>query len=86
MIQGWVRGVMLLQQQVTGLNVLCAAAFSSPKMFTLFICGVLQVADRLEAAVNKALDSGYRTKDLYTEGTQLVKCSEMGALLEGYVA
>jgi 3-isopropylmalate dehydrogenase len=49
-------------------------------------CVALQVADRLEAAVNKALDGGYRTKDLHTEGTQLVKCSEMGALLEGYVA
>lgn len=26
MIQGWVRGVMLLQQQVTGLNVLLCSS------------------------------------------------------------
>jgi hypothetical protein len=37
-----------------------------------------QVADRLEAAVNTALDSGLRTKDLWKEGTTLVKCSELG--------
>lgn len=44
----------------------------------------LQVADRLEAAVNHCLDTGLRTKDIYKEGTagtKLVKCSEMGAAL-----
>ena len=46
----------------------------------------MQVAERLEASVNLALDEGYRTKDLYTEGTKLVKCSEMGSLLEKYVS
>jgi len=43
----------------------------------------------LEAAVNKALDSGLRTGDLFKEGqanTKLVKCSEMGKHLEGFVA
>ncbi len=48
-----------------------------------------QVADRLEAAVNAVLDKGYRTGDLYKEGQQgttLVKCSEMGKLLEDLVA
>lgn len=40
-----------------------------------------QVADRLQAAVDKALDQGYRTKDIWKEGTQLVKCSEMGEIL-----
>jgi 3-isopropylmalate dehydrogenase len=41
------------------------------------------VADRLEAAVNKALDDGLRTGDIYKEGggRKLVKCSEMGEAL-----
>lgn len=46
----------------------------------------LQVADRLETAVNSALDQGYRTKDLWKEGTQLTKCSEMGNLLVDMVS
>ncbi len=46
----------------------------------------MQVADRLEAAVNAALDQGYRTADLWKEGTKKVKCSEMGELLEQLVA
>lgn len=51
----------------------------------LSIC-LLQVADRLEAAVNKALDDGLRTKDIWTEGHKLVKCSEMGEVLAKSVA
>lgn len=47
---------------------------------------VKQVADRLEAAVNKALDDGYRTKDIWTEGHKLVKCSEIGEVLAQSVA
>ena len=35
-------------------------------------------ATRIEDAVKKALAQGYRTADIYTEGTQKVKCSEMG--------
>ncbi len=33
---------------------------------------------RIEDAVKKALAQGYRTADIYTEGTEKVKCSEMG--------
>jgi hypothetical protein len=36
--------------------------------------------------VNSALDQGWRTKDLWKEGTNLVKCSEMGDILEKLVA
>jgi 3-isopropylmalate dehydrogenase len=36
-------------------------------------------AARIENAVKKALAQGYRTHDIYTEGTTRVKCSEMGA-------
>jgi 3-isopropylmalate dehydrogenase len=35
-------------------------------------------ATRIENAVKKALANGYRTADIYTEGTRKVKCSEMG--------
>jgi len=35
----------------------------------------------IENAVQKALDEGYRTRDIYTEGTKLVGCTEMGRLL-----
>ena len=36
-------------------------------------------ATRIENAVKKALVDGYRTVDIYTEGTKKVTCSEMGA-------
>ena len=38
-------------------------------------------ADAIEAAVNKALDDGYRTADIYKEGFKKVKCSEMGSII-----
>ena len=41
----------------------------------------LQVAEHLESAVSSALDQGYRTGDLYSDGTQKVGCKEMGDVL-----
>ena len=38
-------------------------------------------ADAIEAAVNKALDDGYRTPDIYKDGFTKVGCSEMGDIL-----
>ena len=38
-------------------------------------------ADSIEAAVNAVLDEGYRTGDIYSEGTKKVGCKEMGALV-----
>ncbi len=35
-------------------------------------------AAAIENAVKKALAQGYRTADIWTEGTNKVKCSEMG--------
>ena len=35
----------------------------------------------IENAVDKVLDQGYRTTDLYVDGTQKVTCSEMGELI-----
>ncbi len=38
-------------------------------------------ADAIEAAVNRALDDGYRTPDIYKDGFNRVTCSEMGTIL-----
>jgi len=38
-------------------------------------------ADAIEAAVNKALDDGYRTGDIMQEGKTKVSCSEMGNII-----
>ena len=35
----------------------------------------------IENAVDKVLDQGYRTTDLYVDGTKKVTCSEMGELI-----
>jgi 3-isopropylmalate dehydrogenase len=48
----------------------------------------LQVAERLEQAVEKVLDAGLRTGDIYRECDKDVKkvgCSEMGAALMALV-
>ncbi|GBF94885.1 3-isopropylmalate dehydrogenase [Raphidocelis subcapitata] len=54
------------------------AMVMSAAMMCRYDLNIPKVADRLEAAVNAALDSGLRTKDLWKEGTTLVKCSELG--------
>ncbi len=38
----------------------------------------LATADRIENAVKKVISQGYRTSDIWTDGTQKVSCSEMG--------
>eukprot|EP00879_Flechtneria_rotunda_P027507 GHRR01029472.1.p1 GENE.GHRR01029472.1~~GHRR01029472.1.p1 ORF type:complete len:139 (+),score=61.04 GHRR01029472.1:269-685(+) len=58
----------------------------SAAMMCRYDLSIPKVADRLEQAVNDALDKGYRTKDLWKEGTRLVKCSEIGELLTEMVA
>ena len=42
---------------------------------------MLAEADAIEAAVNKALDDGYRTADIYKDGFTKVSCSEMGSII-----
>ena len=36
-------------------------------------------ADAVEAAVTRALDNGFRTADIWSEGTCKIDCAEMGA-------
>ena len=42
-------------------------------------------ADRIEKAVISALDEGYRTADIYSEGTRKVGTQEMGAAIVGHL-
>ncbi len=42
-------------------------------------------ADAIEKAVNKALDDGYRTADIYKEGTTKVGCREMGSIISSNI-
>jgi len=37
-----------------------------------------RVADRIESAVSTVLDQGFRTGDIYTDGTQKVGTAQMG--------
>lgn len=43
-------------------------------------------ARRIEQAITKALNRGYRTADLYTEGTQRVGTAEMGNLVVDFLS
>jgi hypothetical protein len=45
----------------------------------------LQVASQLENAVTSALDAGYRTGDLYSEGMKKVGCKELGEILRSFI-
>jgi 3-isopropylmalate dehydrogenase len=45
-----------------------------------------QAANALETAVAQVLQQGYRTGDIYTEGTQRVGCQEMGAQVAAVLA
>ena len=42
-------------------------------------------ADAVENAVNKALDAGYRTCDIMSDGMTLVSCSEMGDKIAQFI-
>lgn len=43
-------------------------------------------ADDIETAVNRALDDGYRTSDIYKDGMKKVSCSEMGDIIAAYIS
>lgn len=55
----------------------------SAAMMCRYSLNIPKVADRLESAVNAALEEGYRTKDLHKPGLKLVGCKQMGTVLEG---
>ena len=53
----------------------------SAAMMLRYSFDMMDEADAIEAAVNRALDDGYRTADIYKEGTKKVGCTEMGDIL-----
>lgn len=57
------------------------ATILSAAMMLRYSLDLDKEADAIEAAVQKALTEGYRTPDIYTEGTQLVSTSEMGTCI-----
>ncbi len=57
------------------------ATILSAAMMLRFSLDLSKEADAIEAAVKKALKDGYRTGDIYTEGTIKVGCSQMGDII-----
>lgn len=54
------------------------ATVLSAAMMLRYSFGLPEEADAIEKAVDKALQDGYRTADIYTEGTKKVGTKEMG--------
>ncbi|MBP5660697.1 MAG: 3-isopropylmalate dehydrogenase [Lachnospiraceae bacterium] len=57
------------------------ATILSAAMMLRFSLDLVKEADAIEAAVQKVLEEGFRTGDIYTEGTVKVGCIEMGRLI-----
>jgi len=57
------------------------AAILSAAMLLRYSVNLSGEADRVEAAVLRVLEKGYRTKDIHSDGTALVGCSRMGSLI-----
>ena len=57
------------------------AAVLSAAMLLRYSLGRVTDADRVEAAVLKVLEQGYRTRDIHASGTTLVGTGEMGDLI-----
>ncbi|MCR5722915.1 MAG: 3-isopropylmalate dehydrogenase [Lachnospiraceae bacterium] len=57
------------------------ATILSAAMMLRFSLDLTKEADAIEAAVQKVLEEGFRTGDIYTEGTTKVGCTEMGRLI-----
>ena len=53
----------------------------SAAMMLRYSFDMKEEADAIERSVNKALDDGYRTPDIYKDGFNRVTCSEMGTIL-----
>lgn len=53
----------------------------SVAMMLRYSFDMMEEADAIENAVNKALDDGYRTADIWKEGFKKVGCKEMGAVI-----
>ena len=57
------------------------ATIVSAAMMLEMSFGLSEESKAINDAVDKVLDMGYRTPDIYSEGTKLVGCKEMAALI-----
>ena len=55
------------------------ATILSASMLVKYSMGDDDLSDRIDGAVERTLEDGLRTADIFEEGTQLVSTSEMGA-------
>ncbi len=61
------------------------ATVISAAMLLRFSFDMQEEADCIENAVKSVLKAGYRTGDIYSEGTAKVSCSEMGDKLLEFI-
>ncbi|MCR5800070.1 MAG: 3-isopropylmalate dehydrogenase [Lachnospiraceae bacterium] len=67
---------------IAGLNIANPlATILSAAMMLRFSFGLGNEADAIERAINKVLDEGFRTGDIFVEGLKKVSCSQMGDLV-----
>lgn len=57
----------------------------SAAMMLRYSFDMMDEADAIESAVNKVLDAGYRTPDIYKDGFKKVGCTKMGDILAANV-
>lgn len=62
------------------------ATILSVAMMMRYSCGLDNVAKDIEAAVERVLEKGYRTGDIYSEGTELVGTTKMGSLINSEIS
>ncbi|MCW8895113.1 3-isopropylmalate dehydrogenase [Sulfurimonas sp.] len=63
------------------------ATISSASMMLRYALGEVDAADKIEAAIKRALKEGYRTKDLAQyDAKEVCSTSEMGSIIANYVA
>ena len=61
------------------------ATILSASMMLRYSFDLQKEADAIENAVKSAIHDGYRTKDIYTEGTKLVGTKAMGEAIRSYI-
>ena len=72
---------------IAGLNIANPiGTIMSAAMMLRYSFDMSAEADDIENAVNKVLDCGYRTGDIYKDGMTKVTCSEMGDVIASYIA
>ncbi len=63
------------------------ATISSASMMLRYALGENKSADKIDAAIKKALKEGYRTGDISDyDAKEIVTCSEMGDIIAGYAS